>query len=386
MSVPSVFTCGVDFSALPVLTTNFGSAQGFTASHLTQAVSQAAFTSPYGAVVTQSTPPNVATYPTLANFIWVESTTGIPYRWNGSAWVVFTQPDLDGSYLLDDSVPLSAISFNVGDAGKILYISTTGVAAGNLASFVQDNSLPFAKVQPPAVAGLVPVSQGTSWAFQPMPTASSVLGGMSPQSISLSLLKGSVNGKYLKVDSGSITEADLPSGGPTIPTPSSPTDDGKLITVAAGGAYQLSTPAAFPIVTSKTTTAATLPTTASTNSSTLTVAASAPGTVTENSEYIAFEHGLGAVPHIVDVRLQCISAANGYAVGECADIRCVTSSGGDNEDPYYITRRTPTHILIYRTNRSNPQLKAHNNSGIEDAGSDFDPTKWKAQIACMKIV
>lgn len=62
-----------------------------------------------------------------------------------------------------------------------------------------------------------------------------------------------------------------------------------------------------------------------------------------------FKHGFGRVPGNVQVRLRCITANNGYAVGEEIPIESVMANDGNNDDggPYRILRYNDQTVLVW---------------------------------------
>jgi len=99
-----------------------------------------------------------------------------------------------------------------------------------------------------------------------------------------------------------------------------------------------------------------------------------------------FKHGFGRVPGAVVVRLVCITANNGYAVGDEIPIDVVWFNSADNNDgaPFYVLRIRATDVFVKLTASTlsffDPTLAVSNATFVT-----ITLSQWKLNVRCSDI-
>lgn len=99
-----------------------------------------------------------------------------------------------------------------------------------------------------------------------------------------------------------------------------------------------------------------------------------------------FRHAFGHVPGIVEVRLVCTTANNGYLVGEEIPFESVMANDGNNDDggPYRLIRINHLNVLVWHGAGTYAFFPANLAPVLANIAA-FNSAQWKILVRCRDI-
>jgi len=319
-----------------------------------------------GLVIWSELAPDTTTYPAIKKFLWVATNssgvwTGAVYLWKETDWELLNLAN--GQLILPGTIDISSLSTSGALPSDIIQVNAIGDGYQfvNPVDAIPANSLDLTKlVASTANNGQIPLVVSGVWTYAALDT-SLIIGLINNNTLPITKLVPSTTGKQIlrtKADASTVEwvafldnfeDNSVPVG----KLAGGASNVGKIPTVGTDGLISLQ-----------------LPTTTRTQVQTSTsipipAVAAAPA---------VFAHGFAAMPTTYDAYFQCITANNGYTVGQRIHSYEVTTGGSNEEVPAFIFTADQTNITFVQRNTASSQRNFANI--LTGAGVTFDPSQW----------